>query len=241
MTILIFGGTAEGRILAQRLSEQHAVTVCVATALGAEELRGLSCAVRTGRLTVRGMEQLAKRYDLVIDATHPYAAEATRNIRAACEGASVPCRRILREASRETDGLRFPGCRAAAEYLSATDGNILLTTGSKNLGEFSGLDRNRLYPRVLPTHEALSACEALGIPHAHILALQGPFSLEMNTAMLRQYQIRYLVTKDGGGPGGFSEKAAAARLTGAELILISRPEDSGIGLEELLSELEAKA
>ena len=241
MTSLVFGGTTEGRILAERLSEKHAVTVCVATDLGAEELRGLPCEVRRGRMDAAQMAALAAQYDLVIDATHPYAAEATKNIRAACEAASVPFRRVLREASGDTDCITVESCRAAADYLADTEGNILIATGSKNLREFSGLDSNRLYPRVLPTHTSLSACEEMHIPHSHILALQGPFSLEMNAAMLRQYQIQYLVTKDGGGPGGFLEKLAAARMTGTELILVSRPKDSGIDLEDLLLELEAKA
>ena len=241
MRILVFGGTTEGRVLAEQLAERHSLTVCVATELGAEELKGLPCEVRTGRLDAGEMAELARGFDLVADATHPYAAEATVNIAAACRAAGVPCRRVLRSASPEEDCVRVESCRAAAEYLAASGGNVLVTTGSKELKAFAGLDPVRLYPRVLPTHEALSVCEEMRIPHRNILAMQGPFSLEMNLAVLRQYDIRYLVTKDGGKPGGFSEKREAARRAGAELILVGRPEDSGICLEQLLSELEEMA
>ena len=118
---------------------------------------------------------------------------------------------------------------------------MLLTTGAKELPAFRALDPERLYARVLPTHEALYACEALGLPHSHILALQGPFSGALNGAILDQYGIEFLVTKDGGKQGGFEEKREAARRCGAELILVARPEDSGISMEELMAELEGMA
>ena len=226
-------------MLAERLPAMgHGVTVSVATDLGAEELAGLPCRIRTGRLDASEMAELVKDYDLVVDVTHPYAAEASRNIRNACAAAAVSLRRVLREASEPGDCVRVDSCARAADYLAEHPGNVLIATGSKELKAYAGLDPMRLYPRVLPTHEALDICEALGIPHSHILALQGPFSLEMNLAMLRQYGIRYLVTKDGGDLGGFREKQEAARQAGAELILVGRPEDSGISMEQLLHELE---
>ena len=61
--------------------------------------------------------------------------------------------------------------------------------------------------------------------------MQGPFSEELNRAIIRQYRIRYLVSKDGGVPGGFPEKAAACRETGAEMILLRRPEETGLNFE----------
>ena len=114
-------------------------------------------------------------------------------------------------------------------------GNILLATGSKELSVFSALPPERLFARVLPTHESIAACESLGLPHRNILALQGPFSQKLNEAMLEQYRIAWLVTKDGGGPGGFSEKLSAAERTGARLVLVERPADGGDGLEAVLS------
>ena len=129
-------------------------------------------------------------------------------------------------------------CAQAASFLQKQRGNVLLTTGAKELGAFAALEPDRLFPRVLPTHASLSACEALGIPHRNILALQGPFSQEMNAAMLAQYQIRWLVTKDGGAVGGYEEKYAAAQERGVPVILIRRPGDSGSSMEDLLKSLE---
>ena len=123
---------------------------------------------------------------------------------------------------------------AAAALLAQERGNILLTTGSKELGAFSAIEPQRLYPRVLPSHESLSACEAAGIPHRNILAMQGPFSQELNEALIRQYHIAWVVTKDGGAAGGFPEKARAAETTGAELIVLCRPEDQGEDLASIV-------
>lgn len=239
MKILIFGGATEGRVLAQRLCRKHRVTVSVATPLGAEELEGLpEVSVLCGRLDAQGMEPLLADFDLCIDATHPYAAQATGEIRRACEKAGVSLRRLLRPASQAEGCVRAESCRQAAEFLAGQQGNVLAATGAKELNAFSALPVQRLYARVLPTHASLEACEAIGLPHSHIIAMQGPFSQKLNEAVLEQYQIRWLVTKDGGTAGGFQEKRAAAQRAGAQLVLVERPQDAGLSMEEILQELE---
>lgn len=265
MEILIFGGTTEGRVLAEELTRcGHQVTVSVATQLGAEELSGIPCTVWQGRMDEQEMTARIRAFNLVIDATHPYAEVVSRYIRTACEETGIPLRRVLREASADictgadpmnTDAaagissaddssdtvcIYVDSCKAAAEYLQEHPGNVLVATGSKALRDYACVAPERLYPRVLPTHEALDICEEMRIPHRNILALQGPFTLEMNVAMLQQYDISWLVTKDGGKAGGFNEKWQAAQQTGAHLILVGRPADQGESMEQLLRELESK-
>ena len=241
MKILLFGGTTEGRILAEKLaSAGHSVTGSTATKAGEKELAGIPCKIIVGRLSSAEMEERMKGFDIVVDATHPYAAEVSRNIRNACREAGIPVKRVLREASDYHGGeaILVDDAEEAARWLDVHEGNVLLTTGSKELGAFSSLNSRRLYPRVLPTHEALIACESLGIPEKNIVAMQGPFSTGLNAELIRQFHICYLVTKDGGAAGGFKEKQEAARLTGIVLIVIRRPADSGTTMEELLAELE---
>ena len=120
----------------------------------------------------------------------------------------------------------------AAAYLFGTKGNILLTTGSKELGAYAEIPRERMYVRVLPTHDSIAACEAADVPHRNIIAMFGPFSQRMNEAMLEQYRISYLVTKEAGRNGGFDEKMQAAKRCGVKAIVIRRPEDSGVTVEE---------
>lgn len=238
MKIVLFSGTTEGRRLSHVLAGMGAhVTVCVATEYGAEEQGNASgVTVHTGRMEPPAMAALLRGSDLCIDATHPYAVAATANIRQAAASAKVLYKRLLRPASPLPAGsLTAPDAAGAAALLQNTTGNILLTTGAKELTSFAKLGAERLYPRVLPVTESLQACERIGIPHRNIIAMQGPFSAELNLALLHQFSICYLVTKDGGAQGGFAEKADAARNACATLVVIRRPADAGQTEEELLA------
>ena len=240
MKIVIFSGTTEGRLLSRLLAEKGAdVTVCVATEYGCEEQgEAPGITVLTGRKTVEEMTSLLRGSDLCVDATHPYAAAVTENIRRACGLAGVPCRRLLRDRSADTDALVVDSAEAAAKLMADREGNILLATGMKELSAFAGISPARLYPRVLPTGDSIAACERAGIPHRNIIAMQGPFSAELNEALIRQFHIAYLVTKDGGKAGGFQEKVQAAENTGIELVLIRRPEETGESFDEVVKSCE---
>ena len=87
---------------------------------------------------------------------------------------------------------------------------------------------------MLPTLAGITACEAAGIPHRNIIAMQGPFTLELNVALLRQFAIAAMVTKDGGAAGGFAEKTEAAARCGVQLIVLRRPEEQGENAETIL-------
>ena len=247
MRIVVFSGTTEGRDFSRAAAALGiAVTVSVATDLGAEEQgQAPGITVHSGRLLPGAMAELLQGAALCVDATHPYAVEATKNIRAAAKAAGVEYHRLLRAASttlpagkvlaaRSRRWYSTPAALAAARYLAATQGNVLLTTGAKELAAFAGLDAARLYPRVLPTVAGITACEGAGIPHRNIIAMQGPFTLELNLALMQQFHIRYLVTKDGGSAGGFAEKAQAAAQSEATLVVLRRPEECGETAEEIL-------
>ncbi|MEG0779165.1 MAG: precorrin-6A reductase [Oscillospiraceae bacterium] len=237
MRLLIFGGTTEGRLLAEALAGTGiAVTVSVATDLGREELEAVDgITVEVGRKNGGELAALIAGCDLCVDATHPYAVEVSRLVKAACAETGVPLRRLLREKSSTEGTVQVDSCRSAAAFLAGTDGNILLATGAKELSAFGALEKGRLFARVLPTHDGIAACEALGLAHRQILALQGPFTVAMNTAMLEQYAIAWLVTKDGGGAGGFLEKQTAAKAAGARLLVIGRPVETGETMDEILN------
>lgn len=243
--ICIFGGTTEGRKLAEFLSGQPCdVTVCVATDYGQTLLpEGEHVSVSARRLPVGEIVSLLteKRFDLVIDATHPYAQSITKSIVRACRETGTLCWRLLRGASGVSPEHTYVETVSdAAAFLSETEGNILLTTGSKELAGFSQLPgfSERVWARVLPMQASLDACAQAGLPASHIFAMQGPFSEAMNAAMLRTIGAQYLVTKDGGAPGGFEEKESAAKSAGARLVVIGRPpEEEGLSLSKTISAL----
>ena len=231
--IVVFSGTTEGRRLSHQLAaEGVVVTVCVATEYGAAEqgsAPGLT--VHTGRMEAGEMAALLKGAALCVDATHPYARQASENIREACGLAGVAYLRLLRPASPlPGDALTAPDAPAAARLLEGTEGGVLLATGMKELPAFAHLGGARLFARVLPTHAALDACAAAGIPARNIIAMQGPFTRALTAPRPTPYGARWCGTTAGGAPGGLAETAAAARAAGARLVVIRRPEEETDGL-----------
>lgn len=229
--LCVFAGTTEGRELVELLAEAPVeVTACVATEYGEALLTPRErLTVSNRRLPAEEMEALLGRenFDLVVDATHPYASEVTENIVRACRAAETEYLRLLRGTDEAPEGAVYvPDIEAAVAYLAGTEGNILLTTGSKELAKYAALPgfAERVYARVLPMAASLEACRAAGLGPDRIIAMQGPFSREMNTALLRAVSAKYMVTKDTGEAGGFGKKAAAARESGAVLVVVGRPE-----------------
>lgn len=243
--ILIAAGTAEGHELFSRLSaEGYDVYACVATELGAEML-GEPSRVFIGRLDEDGFSDLlsAQKFSLVIDATHPYAVLVSEKLRSACEKPGVSYLRVARHASVQPNCRIFASVAEAAQYLDTTKGGILSAIGSKELHELCGIKNyfSRVYPRLLPAAEAVENAIKLGFDKAKLLCMQGPFSAELNEALLRQYDCRYLLTKDGGTPGGFEEKLLAAERCGAQVVCISRPTDEiGLSLDEAYEYVRAR-
>ncbi len=233
----MFAGTTEGRRLVEFLSGQDAeITACVATEYGETLIEPAeNVAVSAGRLNEDEMETLFRgdRFDLVIDATHPYASVVTENITLACSRTGTEYVRLTREdAASPGDAVCVPDISAAVAFLNSAAGNILLTTGSKDLPAFSAIDgfAERTYARVLPMESSLVQCRESGLEPSHIIAMQGPFSEAMNAAMIESVNAAFVVTKESGRAGGFEEKAAAAGKTGAKLVVIGRPENGVRGL-----------
>lgn len=246
--ILIFAGTTEGRELSEYLAAAGiAHTLCVATEYGKIVLKEHPCVkVHEGRMDREEMEIYIKNgnFGAVVDATHPYAEVVTQNIRRAMQDMDIPYLRLKRESNVTSSYEKiqyFKDGVSCARALEKTDGNILLTTGSKELSVFVKFidKKERLYARVLPGIESLQLCMDCGIAGRQILALQGPFSTQMNEAMLRQYQIKWLVTKASGNAGGYQEKLDAAQNLDIPVFVIGCPaEQECHTFEEVCGQLE---
>ena len=243
--ILIFAGTTEGRTLAEYASA-HSIRcfVSVATDYGKSLIEHLEdITILTGRMDEKEMEHFIEENDirLVIDATHPFAREVTENIRSACEKARirleevryVRCIRPFENRSSDERIIYTESVQEAVEYLKKTTGNILIATGSKELHLYTGIEnyRERCFARVLSTEPAVRESVRLGFEGSHLFAMQGPFTSELNLALLHQTKADYFVTKETGKAGGFEEKAEAAEMTGAVLVVIGRPEENGESVE----------
>ncbi|MCI8454430.1 MAG: precorrin-6A reductase [Lachnospiraceae bacterium] len=240
----LFAGTTEGRLMAGRLAALGIpADVYVATEYGKEGLAvSETLTVFCGRLAVRQMAERFREqgYVLVIDATHPYAREASQNIRAAARETGIELWRVLRERTEDQTGdVETESVDEAVSFLKHTEGPILAVTGSRELAKYKALPdwKDRVYARVLPLTDVIAECTALGFTGKHLIAMQGPFSRELNAAMLAGIGAKWLVTKESGKPGGFEEKRAAARDAKAKLLVIRRPEEEGLFLSEAMERL----
>ncbi|MGN0298498.1 MAG: precorrin-6Y C5,15-methyltransferase (decarboxylating) subunit CbiT [Lachnospiraceae bacterium] len=268
--VILFGGTTEGRKLAEMLCKAKvSCMVSVATEYGESLLTpNQYMEVHQGRMDVGQMVELIEQShcDIVIDATHPYAREVSKNVEEAVNRCHLPYYQLRREVDFSSHGSihYVSSVEECIVYLkSGTKGNILLTTGSKTLPEFSNAfweaasvigedncieDRNkasqsreidRLYVRVLPSIQSIQICKENHISDKHIIAMQGPFSTEMNKAIMQQYHIAYLVTKASGAAGGFAEKLQAAQELGIETIVIeTEKSEGGLTFDELVQCME---
>ncbi len=231
MKILIFGGTTEGRELAAWCEKSGiAADVSVTTGYGARLLgQGELINVFTGRLDCGEMQTLinAGSYAAVVDATHPYASEATANIKEACAATGTRYLRLSRE-SCEVKGTAVGSAEALTELLNSTDKVIFSTLGSKELPMLAKVrDKQRVWLRVLPAEGIAEKCAEYGFDPLHVIACKPPYTLSDNKRHLMRSGAGVLVTKESGSTGGYPEKTAAAEELGIEIITLTRPADEG--------------
>ena len=245
--VLVFGGTSEGRELAEWLGARGDCDVVVSslTEYGGSLVQDVpNVESLTGRLLPEDMEALMRQraFACVVDATHPYAAGVSASIESAAAKCGVRRLRVLREGEPQGPWQGVDSPADAARLVAGKPGAVLLTTGSKDLPLYvkaMGDYAERLYVRILPVASSLAAADELGIPTSHVIAMQGPFSKELNSALVREFDIRTMVTKASGAAGGFWEKVEAARECGIDLVVIHRPVDEeGLTMEQVKHELE---
>lgn len=231
--ILHLAGTGDARELAVLLrAAGHELTASVVTESAAQSLTEAGVPVRIGRMTADDMAAYiqAQNIALVVDAAHPFAEEAHKNAIAASQACGVPYIRFERESLTFAHNPRLhfvDDYAAAADKAAELKGNIMLTTGSKTLQIFTkrllGADGVTLTARMLPRLDNMEKCAELGLEQKHIIAMQGPFSKELNTALYRQYKTDVVITKESGQQGSVDEKVDAALELGLHVIVIGRP------------------
>lgn len=243
--IVVFGGTTEGRELAQLLQRQSIpALICVATEYGEALLTSEgSVRVRAGRLPAPDMAVLLKEEapKTVVDATHPYAAQVSQSIQAVCAQLSIPCLRVRREALAHSGCIPFATLDDMVDWLNDTTGVIFSTLGAKEAAALSRVTgfAERLWLRILPLEDSLRTVREAGFPAKHIICMQGPFSQALNEAMFRSCGASILLTKESGHAGGFIEKLAAAEACRMTTALLTRPpEEDGLTLSQIKARIE---
>ena len=223
MRVLVLGGTSEATALAALLAEDPALS-------GTLSLAGVTRAPVLPRIAHRiggfgGAGGLADwlradRTGALVDATHPYALRISRHAALATAAVGIPLLRIERPAWTAQAGdrwVRVDTLEAAAAALGPAPRRVLLTVGSKGLAPF----------RQQGTHRYLVRCIDPPDPDrlpdgATLLLARGPFTLEGEMALLGEYRIERLVSKNSGGEAT-APKLEAARRLGVTVVMIDRP------------------
>lgn len=245
--ILIFGGTTEGRQLAEYCENNHIhADISVATLYGAEVLPcGEYVNVLIGRLDCDSMIQLicTEKYSIVIDATHPYATEVTENIRKATTDTNTSYYRLIRQSNSADYGIKVHSMNELTDELNRQKGTILSTLGSKELDELTAVENysDRIWIRALPSMNVAEMCADKGFDTSKLILEKGPFSVQQNIQHITLSGADILVTKESGNSGGFDEKVIASAQTGITLIILARPVETGFSFDEIIQILEKYA
>lgn len=238
--IWIISGTQDGRELGAELAdrenlknpdERKGILMTVVSQYGKVLAEHTGIDIEVGRFTKPDMVRIIhdKDIELIIDASHPYAAIVSETAFSACRETGIQYIRYERPEIPLPDYDKLYVVKdenEAAELAGRLGNSILLTTGSKTLSTFvnsKALEGKEIWARVLPTSGVVKMCEELGMKAKNILAVQGPFSYEMNMAMIHDYKADILITKNSGLVGGSDKKLEAAMSAGIAVIVIEKP------------------
>lgn len=221
--ILILGGTTEAKTLAGRLADDSRLEVTYSLAGRTRNPALPKVTLRSGGFG--GAEGLtdylkAERIDLMIDATHPYAAVMPFNAERACQACGLPRLRLLRPAWRQEDGdqwIEVDDARAAAAALDGMAERVFLTTGHQDMAAFADLPKITFLVRLVdPPHGALP------LARYDLIQARGPFAKEEEMRLCHEHGIQALVSKNSGGDATYG-KIVAARSLGLPVVMIRRP------------------
>jgi precorrin-6A/cobalt-precorrin-6A reductase len=223
MKVLILGGTTEASSIAGFLAKdsRFQATLSLAGRTRAPVLPAIASR-RGGFGGIEGLAAYLREHavDVLVDATHPFAAQISRHAQAASRQSGVPCLAILRPAWQSVPGDRWidvPDMMAAAAALGTESRRVFLTVGQQELAPFTGAPWHDYLIRSVERPDP--ACLP---PQARCIAARGPFTEADETNLLAAEAIDMLVTKNSGGTAT-AAKLTAARLLGIPVIMVHRP------------------
>lgn len=225
--VLIFGGTAESVSLAAMLEAAPGFRVTTSLAGRTQAPRIPAGELRSGGFG--GREGLAVflqdlRPDLVVDATHPFAALISKSVRHAAAELAIPRLLLRRPPWRWQPGDQWvmashPGeaVRLLAEMALPAGSAVFVSTGRKELEGYRALGNLRFVVRLIELPD-----RPLPMPQFEIVTGRGPFAVPQERALLAGSQIKAVVAKNSGGDGAYA-KLVAARALGIPVVMIRRP------------------
>ncbi|SDP61205.1 cobalt-precorrin-6A reductase [Clostridium gasigenes] len=224
-------GTSEGKKFLSLINEYtEDIIVSTATEYGGELLSDYKVKhINTKPLDKDGLNKLIKDFNIkvLVDASHPYAEIVSKNAMESCKESNIEYIRYERLGvlSKENSKniIRVKSYEELETVINNIPGNILNTTGSKNIGKILRLNiENRVIHRILPSWQILKEVLELGVEVSDVVAIKGPIGYELNKGFIYQDNIKAIITKDSGVQGGVLEKLKATTDTNIKLIVIEK-------------------
>lgn len=218
--VLLLGGTGEARALARLLPAEPGIAVTSSLAGRVANPQLPVGDVRIGGFGgVDGLRAYLRdnEIDVVVDATHPFAATMSANAWAACSAEGVPMLGLRRPGFVEQPDDRWhrvPSLADAAAVVPTLGERCFLTTGRQEVAAFARVEGVHFLVRAIDPPETMP-------PDAELLLARGPFTVADEIALMRDHGIDVLVTKDSGG-AMTSAKLDAARALGIPVVVVER-------------------
>ena len=228
--LLILGGTSATHKFLESVAQDNFI-ITVATDYGESEFSNkYQGKLLKIRFTEKSLIDFIKEKGVtkIIDTTHPYAKEITANAKNAAEICGIQY--VDKVRSKDKFSLSslthvVSNYEEAVDFLKKMEfKNIFFTTGGNNIHLFSDFS-DRSWVRVLPYEKSIQKCVEAGFERSKIIAMQGPFSANLNIAICREIGADCVVSKNGGEGSGFKEKVDACLQLGINLLVIEPPEE----------------
>lgn len=226
-------GTGEGKEILSRLNKfTDKIVVSTATEYGQQLYKDYKVKYINSRpLDDDGFSHLIRKYNIkvFVDASHPYAQIVSKTLMKVCEEMNINYIRYERKGYFQGRGndkniIMIDDYNQLEEAVTLIEGNILNTTGSNNVEIIMNLSiKNRVIHRVLPSPTVIQKLIDVGVGIEDIIAIKGPFGSHINTGIIKEYNIKALITKDSGIEGGIEEKIIAATENNIKVIIIKKP------------------
>ncbi len=185
-------------------------------------------------------------FDLVIDATHPFASHITQTIIDVTNQLKIPYIRFERPTTNleniDTSNINYVKSFDDAGKLIAekfNQGNVLHFAGANTMEDIlKYVSPERFYPRILKVESSIEKCERLNISPDHIISMNGTASTQENISLIEKYDACVMITKESGEIGGVIDKIQAANEKNIAVVMIQRPEIDNLNKNDVISDLD---
>lgn len=222
LKILILGGTQEASELAKKAANLTSIEVKISLA-GRTSQAAASKNLRIGGFGgVTGLIEYleSEKIDLLIDATHPFAAKISQNAAIAAENLGIPRLMLIRqqwEAIQGDEWIEVENIKSAVEILPSLSKRVFLTIGRQEVTAFSQLENIWFLMRSIekPSSDIV-------LSKGLLLLERGPFDKDLEKQLLDKHNIDTVVSKNSGGDATYA-KIIAARELGIKVVMVKRP------------------